>query len=73
MAMTMLPKQFTLSELQKLYEAVLAEKLDKRNFRNKILSLDLVEVLDEVKKELGRPAQLYKAKNKELQIFSRIV
>jgi len=72
-AMTMLPKTFTLSELQKLYEAVLDQKLDKRNFRKKVLSLDFISPIDDVKKELGRPAQLYKTNNKNLQIYNKIV
>ena len=72
-ALNMLPNKFTLSEVQKLYEVVLNEEIDKRNFRKKILSLDFVEPLDEMKKELGRPAQLYKAQDKELKIYTRIV
>lgn len=71
--LTMLPKKFTLSEMQRLYEAVLGEKLDKRNFRKKILSLDLVEPADDVKREAGRPAQLYKARNLKLKIYTRII
>lgn len=35
----LLPREFTLSQLQKLYEAILEQPLDKRNFRKKILSL----------------------------------
>lgn len=71
--LSMLPKNFTLTEMQRLYEAVLSEKLDKRNFRKKILSLDLVEPVDDVKREFGRPAQLYKARNLKLKIYSRII
>ncbi|RME55426.1 MAG: NUDIX hydrolase, partial [Caldilineae bacterium] len=39
----LLPEEFTLSELQAVYETVLHEKLDKRNFRRKILAADLLE------------------------------
>ena len=72
-ALTMLPDTFSLSDVQKVYEAVYHKKIDKRNFRKKILSLDLVDPVDEVKQELGRPAQLYKASTKKLKIFTRVV
>ena len=56
----LLPKKFTLTELQRLYETILEKPLDKRNFRKKILSLDLLEPRGE-KRSGGahRPAQLY--------------
>jgi 8-oxo-dGTP diphosphatase len=69
----MLPSTFTLTELQKLYEAVYGKTLDKRNFRKKILALNLVEPVDEVKREFGRPAQMYKASEKKLSIYNKIV
>ena len=43
----LLPEKFTMRQLQKLYEAILDEKLDKRNFVNKINSLDILIKLDE--------------------------
>lgn len=43
----LLPQKFTMRQLQKLYEAILGEKLDKRNFVNKINSLDILVKLDE--------------------------
>jgi 8-oxo-dGTP diphosphatase len=56
----LLPKQFTLSDLQRLYEAILERPLDKRNFRKKILSLDLLKPEGQ-KRGAGahRPARLY--------------
>jgi 8-oxo-dGTP diphosphatase len=57
----LLPEKFTLSELQHLYEAVLGTSLDKRNFRKKILKMNLLIALDE--KQAGvahRAAQLFK-------------
>lgn len=56
----LLPKQFTLSELQQLYEAILERPLDKRNFRKKVLSLDLLKPEGQ-KRAAGahRPARLY--------------
>jgi len=72
-AFSLLGAHFTLTELQRLYESVYNEKLDKRNFRKKILSLDLVDPVDKVSSELGRPAQLYNARTKKLKIYTRIV
>lgn len=56
----LLPPKFTLTELQHLYEAILETKLDKRNFRKKILSMDLLSDLDETQEGVAhRPARLY--------------
>ncbi|UAB83214.1 NUDIX hydrolase [Zunongwangia sp. SCSIO 43204] len=43
----LLPEKFTMRQLQKLYEAILGEELDKRNFINKINSFDILVKLDE--------------------------
>ena len=52
--------EFTLSELQKVYEAVLGEGIDKRNFRKRIISLNLLKnTRRTVKKGVMRPATLY--------------
>jgi len=56
----LLPNVFTLTELQKAYEIILGEQLDKRNFRRKILSAEILEETGEKQKEAeGRPAMLY--------------
>jgi 8-oxo-dGTP diphosphatase len=57
----LMPKEFTLTELEKGYEAVTGKALDKRNFRKKILKLGVVTPLPH-KKSGGRfrPAQLYR-------------
>jgi 8-oxo-dGTP diphosphatase len=63
---SLLPERFTLSELQNAYETVLHRSLDKRNFRKKILALDLVKPLGE--KSSGgrhRPAMLYSFGSRE--------
>ena len=55
-----MPKKFTLSHLQHLYEAILDKELDKRNFRKKILSMNLLVDLKEQQKNVShRPAKLY--------------
>lgn len=54
------PKQFTLSELQNVYETIRAETLDKRNFRKWILARNLVEATGlECRVGSHRPAQLF--------------
>ena len=56
----LLPPKFTLTELQHLYEAILRTKLDKRNFRKKILSMNLLIDLKEMQEGVPhRPAKLY--------------
>jgi len=57
----LLPPKFTLPQLQHLYEAVLGEPLDKRNFRKKILGFDLLIPLKETERSGSRrPAALYR-------------
>ena len=56
----LLPTKFTLTQLQRLYETVLQEKIDKRNFRNKILKMKLLVDIGEVQAGVShRPAKLY--------------
>lgn len=66
------PSDFTLPELQHVYEQILGRELDRRNFRKKFISLDLIE--DTMEKNVGfngRPAKLYRFKDdiKELDLF----
>jgi 8-oxo-dGTP diphosphatase len=57
----LLPKKFTLSELQHLYELVLERELDKRNFRKRVLAMDLLIETDEVQQDVShRAARLYR-------------
>jgi len=56
----LLPKKFALSELQRVYELILEKPLDKRNFRKKILSMDILKSLDEIQQDVShRAARLY--------------
>jgi len=60
----LLPERFTLGQIQKLYEIILNENLDKRNFRKKILKEELVKATNQ--KQTGvlhKPARLYKINN----------
>ena len=57
----LLPKKFTLSQLQHLYELVLERELDKRNFRKRVLAMDLLVETDEVEQDVAhRAARLYR-------------
>jgi len=78
MGFQFLARRFTLTELQEVYEAVLGRKIDKRNFRKKILSLKILRALPDRRENVRhRPARLYtlvgkrlaKLKNKRL-VFS---
>lgn len=55
----LLPDKFTLPQLQNLYEAIYGEPLDKRNFTRKILSLDILNKLNEKEKESSRKGAFY--------------
>jgi 8-oxo-dGTP diphosphatase len=55
----LLPKKFTLTQLQKLYETILGVELDKRNFRKKMLAMDLIVKLDESETNVAHRAARY--------------
>jgi len=66
----LLPPKFTLTELQHLYEAILETQLDKRNFRKKILSMNLLVDLQETQEGVAhRPARLYKFDREKYEKF----
>lgn len=64
---------FTLSELQAVYEAVLGTQLDKRNFRKKVLSLDVLEEAAGMRRGAHRPARLYRFQTRELVLFQDVI
>jgi 8-oxo-dGTP diphosphatase len=67
-AYSLLPEKFTLTQLQKVYEVILDRKVDKRNFRRKILSLKILKDTKEMTGDVShRPAKLYSFKSKELE------
>jgi len=62
----LLPKKFTIPQLQKLYEAIYSRSFDKRNFRKKVLSLKVLEQLAEKDKESSKKgAFLYRFDKKK--------
>jgi 8-oxo-dGTP diphosphatase len=57
----LLPKKFSLRDLQNLYEAILNIKMDRRNFRKKFFSMDFLIDLKEMEQDVPhRPGKLYK-------------
>ena len=62
----LLPERFTLRELQGTYEAILDGELDRRNFRKRMLSNELIEPTEELRREgAHRPARLYRFTRRE--------
>jgi len=56
----LLDEKFAFSDLQKLYETIRGEEFDRRNFKKKFLSLDILEELKEKSAGVGRPGSLYR-------------
>jgi len=68
----MLPKLFTLSQLQSAYEAILMKPLDKRNFRKKFSQLKLISGTSKMQKDgAHRPAQLFTFNKQSLEALTR--
>jgi len=68
----LLPPRFSLTQLQRLYEIVLGTDLDKRNFRKKILAMDLLVETDEVEQGVRhRAARLYRFDRRKYERLTR--
>jgi 8-oxo-dGTP diphosphatase len=61
----LLPEKFTLVQLQDLYEAIYQRNVDRRNFRRKILSMGILERLDDKERETSRRGAFYYRFNKK--------
>ncbi len=69
---SLLPKEFTLTDLQKIYEAVLGKEMDKRNFRKKFMQLGLIEDTGKLSKGgRQRPARLFKFINRKISLLKK--
>lgn len=67
-----LPARFTLTQLQTAYEIIIGREFDKRNFRKKFLSLNLIHETNETWRDgAHRPAKLYEFNSKQLEALSR--
>lgn len=68
----LLPKLFTFAQLQSTYETILGQRLDKRNFRKKFMSLDMIRETDEYLREgAHRPAKLFRFNEQQLEYLGR--
>jgi 8-oxo-dGTP diphosphatase len=68
----LLPRKFTLSQLQRLYERVLGRELDKRNFRKRLLALDLLIDTGETEKDVAhRAARLFRFDARKYQKLAK--
>ena len=68
----LLPEEFTLSDLQRMYEVILERRIEKSAFRTRVFAANLVEPVDKVRAGPNRPAQLYRlAHPKEIVYFPR--
>ncbi len=70
--MHLLPPTFTLSELQNMYETILGRKLDKRNFRRKVVELGIIAPIGKQKATDYRPAELYRFVVKDISYVAII-
>lgn len=64
----LLPRKFPLRDLQRLYEIILDREIDKRNFRKKMLNMDVLEELDEFEQNVShRAARMYRFNRRKYQ------
>jgi 8-oxo-dGTP diphosphatase len=69
----LLPAEFTLSDLQSVYEAVLGRTVDKRNFRKQVLSRGMLEEAQGQRRGSHRPAQLYRFAGTGLTLLNDMI
>ena len=68
----LLPKKFTMDELQSLYSSFLGKEFDKRNFRRKIFDLEIVKEVNKVQlNKRGRKSMLYEFDIKKYNIYNK--
>lgn len=65
----LMPSEFTLPDLQRVYEIVLDRPLEKSAFRTRMLAADVIEPVARMRKGANRPAQLYRLKKTKSPIY----
>ena len=65
----LMPQEFTLPDLQRVYEIVLDRPLEKSAFRTRILSADMIEPVAKMRRGPNRPAQLYRLKKNSEPVY----
>lgn len=69
-AVHLLPEEFTLPELQRTYEIILQQPLDKSSFRRRVAQADMLEeIAGKLRDGSGRPARLYRFRDYDRQTF----
>jgi ADP-ribose pyrophosphatase YjhB (NUDIX family) len=56
----LMPKTFTLGDLQRIFEIILNRKLEVKSFRRRIATANVLEAVDQMRQNVTRPAQLYR-------------
>lgn len=65
----LMPHEFTLTELQRIYETLLGRPIEKKSFRTRILATDLLEEVPRLKEGANRPAQMYRLRSRRHPLF----
>jgi 8-oxo-dGTP diphosphatase len=65
----LMPHEFTLTELQRVYETLLGRPIEKKSFRTRILATDLLEEVARLKEGANRPAQMYRLRSRRQPLF----
>ncbi len=69
-AYSLMPMTFTLSELQAVYESIFGRRLDKRNFRRRMLSLGIIRPTGQtISRGAHRPAELFEFTSRQPQVL----
>jgi ADP-ribose pyrophosphatase YjhB (NUDIX family) len=68
----LLPRAFTLAELQRVYEVIRGRPLDRRNFRKRVLEAGLIRPVQRYRRGAHRPAALYAFRKRRLTAARRI-
>lgn len=67
----LMPQEFTLGELQKVYEVILGKELDDKSFRRRMISADILEETSKMRRISKKPAKLYRLKGYDTYFFMR--
>lgn len=71
LAFLLMPENFTLNEIQQIYELLTEQKLDKKSFRRRLLNSGLLQESGLMRASKTKSARLYRLANKELAWFER--
>jgi 8-oxo-dGTP diphosphatase len=65
----LMPQEFTLTELQRIYETLLGRPIEKKSFRTRILATNLLEEIARRKEGANRPAKMYRLRNRKQPVL----